>query len=650
MKRSPTALILDLDGTLTDEKGIWRNALAMTCAKFAADPEVLAVAYECVSDVMWNDYDAQLSHLATTRERRLAVWRRALIQAEGAPPEEGRLEALVNHFAAAQSNQLRPDPVLQDVLARAGQIFRLVVCTDGPLADQEDKLIRLGLETHVHAVISGPEIGLRKPNPALFLRAARAAVADPAECVSVGNDLDLDIVSARALGMRTSLVGDCRSEDGTPVFATAAAAVEHWIRIVSLPASVTSRRPLAPAPPYDALGVREIEETAVHRILMPVLQRHDDAIATGVVTPTTRGTFLSRGPLYYDVVKADRHVGGLAAATVTLLARTDVPEQLRELLLEHLHNGVCAAFYARWEWATNEGANDDETLAVLDGWTRDLAQALDSSENDDLAIRSADEIARTWQPTRVWPPRMRGRFRELDNRQRIRNETAYIADVLIPEHKIGTIVCPLYGAASLATALAARLSTGSVAVHPVRIGFHDLGHVDFSAAGERHIDVSRIAPPDRIEALRDAVSANGPTLVVDDNVGYGSTLDACRQLVSQLGGTSLTRAVETSWHLLDRIPGFSFAHVVDLPGIRPTFHHSLQEELISLLRNGAGDAYIDHPARRVTPTTVEATAMTATRALSRPHWSTAQRRHLSREAALAADTWREAAVPEKGGA
>ena len=647
-KRPPTALILDLDGTLTDEKGIWRRALAVTCALFSSDPVVLSAQYEQVSDAMWSDYDAQLSLLATTRDRRLAVWRRTITLTEGLPPETARLEALVDHFAAAQSDQLRPDPVLQDVLARAGHVFRLVVCTDGPLADQEDKLARLGLETHVHAVVSGPEIGLRKPSTALLGRAARAAAADLAECVSIGNDPDLDLAPARALGMRTSLVGDRGGADGAPVFATAAAAVEYWIRVVTSPAVAALRQPSAPIPFYDALGVREIEETLVRQILMPLLRRYDDAIITGIVVPTARGTFLSRGSLYYDVVAADCHVGDLAAATGTLLARADVPEQLRELLFEHLHNGVCAAFYARWEWVTNDGASDDEALAVLEGWARNLAQVLDSPADNDLAIGVADEIARTWRPTRVWPPNMHGRFRELDNRQRIRNETAYIIDVLVPEHKIDTIVCPLYGAMGLASALAARLRTSSVVVHPVRIGFHDLSYVEFSTPGESHINVSRIAPPDRIKALRDAVSAGGITLVVDDNVGYGSTLDACRQLVTQLGGTALTRAVETSWHLLDRIPGFSLAGVIDLPGIRPTFHHSLQEELIALLRTGDGDAYVNHPARRAVATTVECTAMTVTRALSFPHWSTAQRRHLSREAALAAEAWREAPVLERG--
>lgn len=647
-KRPPTALILDLDGTLTDEKGIWRRALEVTSAVFSSNPAVLTARYEQVSDAMWDDYAAQLAFLATTRDRRLAVWRRALTLAEGVPPETARLEALVDHFAAAQSNQLRPDPILQNALARAGQVFRLVICTDGPLADQEDKLARLGLETHVHSVVSGPEVGLRKPNTALFARAARAAAADLTECVSIGNDPDLDIAPARALGMRTSLVGDLSDPFGTPVFATAVAAVEHWIRVVRSPSVAVSRQRPVPAQNYDPLGVREIEGSAVRQVLTPLLRRYDDAIATGIVVPTSRGTFLNRGSLYYDVVSADRHVGGVAAATSNLLAQPHVPEQLRELLLEHLHNGVCAAFYARWEWATDDGAHDDEALAVLDGWARDLAQALDCSADDDLAAHVANEIARAWRPTRIWPPHMRRRFRELDNRQRIRNETTYVVDVLVPEHGIGTIVCPLYGATGLAAALAARLRTSTVAVHPVRIGFHDLGYVDFSAPGDSHVDISRIAPPDRIEALRDAVSAGGTTLVVDDNVGYGSTLDACRRLVSQLGGTALTRAVETSWHLLDRIPDFSFAGVVDLPGIRPTFHHSLQEEMITLLRTGNGDAYVDHPARRAAATTEDSIAMMATRALSLPHWSTAQRRHLAREAALAAEAWRETAVSDRG--
>jgi phosphoglycolate phosphatase len=46
------------------------------------------------------------------------------------------------------------------------------------------------------------EVGVRKPDPAIFLGALRAVGGDPATAIHVGDDGMLDVGGARAAGMR----------------------------------------------------------------------------------------------------------------------------------------------------------------------------------------------------------------------------------------------------------------------------------------------------------------------------------------------------------------------------------------------------------------------------------------------------------------
>ncbi|MDX3065948.1 MULTISPECIES: hypothetical protein [Streptomyces] len=64
-------------------------------------------------------------------------------------------------------------------------------------------------------------------------------------------------------------------------------------------------------------------------------------------------------------------------------------------------------------------------------------------------------------------------------------------------------------------------------------------------------------------------------MVIDDNVGYGSTLRAARALVEQLGGRAVTRSVESAWTLYHRSggttsPTLQTCRPADLPTRAPT--------------------------------------------------------------------------------
>jgi putative hydrolase of the HAD superfamily len=56
------------------------------------------------------------------------------------------------------------------------------------------------------------EVGVRKPDPRIFLATLERVGADPAEAVFVGDRLVDDVTGARALGMRTVLTHQFRQE------------------------------------------------------------------------------------------------------------------------------------------------------------------------------------------------------------------------------------------------------------------------------------------------------------------------------------------------------------------------------------------------------------------------------------------------------
>jgi putative hydrolase of the HAD superfamily len=60
----------------------------------------------------------------------------------------------------------------------------------------------LGVAECIDKIVTSLDVGFRKPNPAIFEAAIRAAASDAASCVMVGNSEVKDIRPAVAMGLR----------------------------------------------------------------------------------------------------------------------------------------------------------------------------------------------------------------------------------------------------------------------------------------------------------------------------------------------------------------------------------------------------------------------------------------------------------------
>lgn len=174
-------LIFDSDGTLVDSEGLNCEALS----------EELA-----------------LVGVAETSEALLARYRGWQFAAETADLESRHRVILDSGFvarfraraAARFSRDLQPVAGIASALQQLHQ--PMCVASNGPMEKLQLALSVTGLAPHFAArVFSAYEVGSFKPDPGLFLHAARKMDAAPADCVVI-EDSEVGIVAARAAGMR----------------------------------------------------------------------------------------------------------------------------------------------------------------------------------------------------------------------------------------------------------------------------------------------------------------------------------------------------------------------------------------------------------------------------------------------------------------
>ena len=113
----------------------------------------------------------------------------------------------IEHFGLTKtpwpSEDEIPDPDAAATLAAlTARGYRLgVIANQNPGA--AERLANWGLLRYFRVVAASAELGLAKPDPAIFLRALELADCRPENAVMVGDRLDNDIRPAKALGMRT---------------------------------------------------------------------------------------------------------------------------------------------------------------------------------------------------------------------------------------------------------------------------------------------------------------------------------------------------------------------------------------------------------------------------------------------------------------
>jgi putative hydrolase of the HAD superfamily len=133
------------------------------------------------------------------------------------PVVEGRLGAFfatlgvtvdspVGQAARRAYNEVLPD-VLEwmdgapELLARLRGRYRLGIVTNGPSEIQRPKLDKFNLASLVDAVIVSGEVGVHKPDAAIFAHLLHATGVPAGSAAHIGDSLSADVAGAHAAGM-----------------------------------------------------------------------------------------------------------------------------------------------------------------------------------------------------------------------------------------------------------------------------------------------------------------------------------------------------------------------------------------------------------------------------------------------------------------
>lgn len=82
------------------------------------------------------------------------------------------------------------------------QLAPVAVLSNGDQEQQEDKVIRTGLDRYIDAVLASGQLGVAKPDPRAFAAACSRLTVPPEAAVYVGDRLDVDAVAASRAGLR----------------------------------------------------------------------------------------------------------------------------------------------------------------------------------------------------------------------------------------------------------------------------------------------------------------------------------------------------------------------------------------------------------------------------------------------------------------
>jgi HAD superfamily hydrolase (TIGR01509 family) len=172
-------IIFDLDGTLVDSETLCNQAFVDLLPKLDEPASVLTQRYR----------GQKLSGILRDLAMRL--------QTELPADFERRYRARVAELFAAE---LRPTPGTMDMLSQLDG--PMCIASSGPMPKITQALAVTGLLPYFDGrVFSAYEVGAWKPDPGLFLHAAKAMSHTPDQCIVV-EDSEPGLLAAKAAGMR----------------------------------------------------------------------------------------------------------------------------------------------------------------------------------------------------------------------------------------------------------------------------------------------------------------------------------------------------------------------------------------------------------------------------------------------------------------
>ena len=92
-------------------------------------------------------------------------------------------------------------PGTMELLQYLKSKYHLHIITNGFQEIQDVKMQGSGMAPYFESITVSEEIGIKKPNPELFLYALKKAQAQAIDSLMIGDEMDVDIIGAKNAGM-----------------------------------------------------------------------------------------------------------------------------------------------------------------------------------------------------------------------------------------------------------------------------------------------------------------------------------------------------------------------------------------------------------------------------------------------------------------
>lgn len=195
-------LFFDLDHTLWDFETNSREALLELYQQYhlvellGVDPGTFLQTYYRINEAMWALYRAGKVSKEQLRHQRFLE----SFQAFGFSDLK-KIRAFEQEYIALAPQKTALMPGCLEMLAELGPHCRMHIITNGFEETQYVKLERSGLRAFFDQIITSDQLQVQKPAATIFVEAMRLAGAKRSESLMIGDNLAVDILGARKVGM-----------------------------------------------------------------------------------------------------------------------------------------------------------------------------------------------------------------------------------------------------------------------------------------------------------------------------------------------------------------------------------------------------------------------------------------------------------------
>jgi len=197
------AVLFDLDDTLFDHQHSTRCALRDMQLSFPQLAAIPLAELEHANRHLLDTFHAQVLRGELTLEAARLARFQHLLHRFDVPTTVASVADVASRYRAVYQAERRAVPGVLALLNALRPHVQLGIITNNLAQEQYEKLRICGLDTLFDCIIISAEVGMAKPDPAIFQLTLDRLSCAPQHAVMVGDSWTADIVPAATLGLRT---------------------------------------------------------------------------------------------------------------------------------------------------------------------------------------------------------------------------------------------------------------------------------------------------------------------------------------------------------------------------------------------------------------------------------------------------------------